>query len=215
MRTTPEIQAKLHARLSEAVERAGSADALGRALGWTNGGYVRQCLRRVRNVTPEFMHRANESSEEWLHGWFDGLLPPIAALDVAQAATRRAIKSAWPFKRLTQEQWDALGTVGQAIVEDVALMKARDLLAEGVHTAHVRPSKQAPKPQAANAEPSPGGYFVSTERLSKVLQAAEPPAGYEVTEDGKARAALVKQTVSRLGLPAVSVDHKARERQSS
>lgn len=134
MRTNPEIQAKLRARLQEAVVRAGSADALGKALGWANGGYVRGALneKKPRNVTQEFVIRADEASDTWLNGWFDGILPAVARADVMSTAVKRAVKSQWPFDRLTREDWDALGPKGQAIVEDVAVTKARELLAEAL-----------------------------------------------------------------------------------
>ncbi len=132
MRTTPELQAKLRQRLQEAVDRAGSADALGRLLGWTNGGPVRQCLATSspRNVTPGFILRANESSATWLHGWFDGLMPLASQVDVLRVAHARRALAPWPFMRITSEEWAALDSDERAIVEDIARSKLRDLLAE-------------------------------------------------------------------------------------
>lgn len=130
MRTTPEIQSKLKARLQDAVTRAGSADSLGRALGWTNGGYVRLVLSGKRNCTPEFIARANASPEAWLHGWFDASLGPLSKLDVLTREVVRAKDVSWPFSRLTLEMWRRLDAARQAIVEDAAITKARELLAE-------------------------------------------------------------------------------------
>lgn len=134
MRTTPEIQAKLRERLQAAKERAGSAEKLGKLLGWANGGYVRQFLsdneKTRRAITQELVIRANESPEPWLHAWFDGILPPIAKVDIAQAQVARAAKAAWPFTRMSQAQWESMNPLQQAIVEDAAVSKARELLQE-------------------------------------------------------------------------------------
>lgn len=140
MRTTPEIQEKLKARLTEAIKKAGSADALGRMLGWTNGGPVRNCLneKKPRNVTPEFILKANESKEAWLHGWFDAVLPPISKADILTLESARATKKAWPFERLTPEQWEALKPSQRAVVEDAAIVKYRELTEPRPTTSHAK-----------------------------------------------------------------------------
>lgn len=131
MRTTPEIQEKLLARLEQAKKQANnSAEQLGKMLGWANGGYVRQFLGGKRKITSELIIRANESKEVWLHGWFDGILPPLTKADVATAQVTRLAKTAWPFERLKPEEWEALGTKGRWLVEDAAVTKARELLKE-------------------------------------------------------------------------------------
>lgn len=136
MRTTPQIQDALRQRLAEAASLffQGSKEELGKALGWKNGGYVRQCLAedatKRRNITPEFAARANESDDKRLHGWFEGYFPVVTQLDATRASVRRAAKDAWPFKRITSEEWRALEPHLQAIIEDAAVVKLRELLSD-------------------------------------------------------------------------------------
>lgn len=141
MRTTPQIQEALRQRLAEAADLffKGSKEKLGKALGWDNGGYVRNCFakdeKKRRNVTPEFAARANESSDKRLHGWFDGYFPVVTQLDAARADTRKAAKEAWPFTRITPDEWQALTPELQAIIEDAAVVKYRELLSDPTLTA--------------------------------------------------------------------------------
>lgn len=129
VRSTPDLDAKLRARLREAVDHfsEGNAEKFGKRIGYENGGYIRQCLREdsPRPVRSSLIAKMNEIPE--MRGWFDALLPPLVASDVRQAAP--AVASPWPFKRLTRDQWEALGEL-QAVVEDVAVGKARELLEE-------------------------------------------------------------------------------------
>ncbi len=72
-------------RLQEAVDKfAGkSADRFGRLIGYTNGGYVRECLNKIKPVRETLIERVHAA--EGMGGWFDGELSPIAAADIADA----------------------------------------------------------------------------------------------------------------------------------
>lgn len=128
MRSTPEIDARLKARLQEAVERFsdGNVEAFGKRIGYANGGYIRQCLqdKDPRPVRAVLIGRVHQDPD--MRGWFDGVLPPLVAADVRD---ERRQAGGWPFKRLTLEEWESLGEL-QAVVEDAAVQKARELLRE-------------------------------------------------------------------------------------
>jgi hypothetical protein len=70
MRSTPERDAWMRQRLQEAVDgpAGGSADKLGRMLGYTNGGYIREILKGAKPVRAAIIERANDVDE--LRGWF-------------------------------------------------------------------------------------------------------------------------------------------------
>jgi hypothetical protein len=71
MRSTPERDAWLKQRLKEAVDSplaGGSADKLGRLLGYTNGGYIREILDGKKPVRSAIIERADAVPE--LRGWF-------------------------------------------------------------------------------------------------------------------------------------------------
>lgn len=83
MRSTPELDAKLQQRLRDAVERfaGGSADKFGRLAGYTNGGYVREVLNGTKPVREALIDRVHSHPD--MAGWFDSLLTPLMAADVA------------------------------------------------------------------------------------------------------------------------------------
>ena len=84
MRSTPELDRQLRARLIEAVDKAagGNADAFGRLLGYTNGGYIREIIRSVKPVRESLIDRVH--ALDGYAGWFNGLLPAVVAQDLAQ-----------------------------------------------------------------------------------------------------------------------------------
>jgi hypothetical protein len=72
MRRDAERDTLLRARLAEAVNALadGSADAFGRLLGYTNGGYVREALIGKKPVRAALIERVHELRP----GWFDAAL---------------------------------------------------------------------------------------------------------------------------------------------
>lgn len=79
MRSTPEIDARLRRRLQEAVDRFanGSADAFGRQIGYTNGGYIREVLSTKKEVRERLIERVHEQPN--MRGWFSSILTPAMA----------------------------------------------------------------------------------------------------------------------------------------
>jgi len=132
MRSTPELDRKLRQRFIEACASRsdGNADAFGRLLGYTNGGYVREIVRGVKPVREAIIERVH--SLEGLEGWFAPLLPPLVARDVAERAPTRT-GPAWPFERLSSVQWASLSERERGAIEDVAMAKLREILAERDH----------------------------------------------------------------------------------
>lgn len=129
VRSTPDLDVKLRVRLREAVDafEQGNAERFGKRLGYENGGYIRQCLRDddPRPVRASLISKMNDDPE--MRGWFDHLMPPLVAADVRESVEPR--RDLWPFKRLSRQEWEQLGPL-QAVVEDVAVTKARELLQE-------------------------------------------------------------------------------------
>lgn len=97
MRSTPELDAKLRARLIEAVDALtnGNADAFGRRLGYTNGGYIREIIRNVKPVRESLIDRVH--ALPGYEGWFAHLLPSVVAADLAQRTAASAFDE--PFSR--------------------------------------------------------------------------------------------------------------------
>lgn len=119
MRSTPELDAKLEARLREAVALYdGNTDALGRALGYTNGGYVRESLRaddvdaigkkrKKKPVREALISRFDKSEDRRLHRFFDDLLTGFSAADAMTSATplsAQAIRIAQAYDQAPKEQ---------------------------------------------------------------------------------------------------------------
>lgn len=127
MRSTPDQDARLRARLQEAVDRFsdGNAEAFAKRIGFSNGGYIRMCLRadNPRPVRESVIDRVHAVDE--MRGWFDPVLAPVSAADVRSAA--RTKDAPWPFKRLTLEQWHQLDDF-EANVAEHAYLEALDRL---------------------------------------------------------------------------------------
>ena len=83
MRSNPDQDGRLRARLQEAVDHfsAGSADEFGRRLGYTNGGYIREILRGVKPLRSAVVDRME--AVKGMGGWFDSVVTPVTARDIA------------------------------------------------------------------------------------------------------------------------------------
>ena len=108
MRSTPEIDARLRERLREGVEyfAGGSADKLGRLLGYANGGYIRESLRpdNPKPVRAALINKFNDVPE--MRGWFAHILPAVSIADLSggpDALSARALEIA----RIYDTQLDA------------------------------------------------------------------------------------------------------------
>lgn len=86
MRSTPVKDEQLRKRLIEAVDRLdkGSADAFGRRLGYTNGGYIREVINGKKPVREALIERAHAA--EGLRGWFTPILGSRQAQSVSLPA---------------------------------------------------------------------------------------------------------------------------------
>lgn len=100
VRSTPKLDEEMRARLEEAVTHfdAGSADAFGRRIGYTNGGYIRQVLTGKRPVREALIDRVH--AVDAMRGWFDAALAsePVDEADAQEAALLSA------FRGLTSER---------------------------------------------------------------------------------------------------------------
>lgn len=105
MRSTPAIDEKLRLRLAEAVTQFddGSADAFGRRLKYTNGGYIREALAGKKPVREALIDRVHARPE--MAGWFNDVLPSSW-----QAST---VASAEPVARSTMRAPRAVPVVGR------------------------------------------------------------------------------------------------------
>ena len=103
MRSTPAIDDALRLRLEQAVKdfAGGSADKFGRMLGYTNGGYIRECLGKKRKPVREaLIYRVNASEYVELHGLFNDLLPAVALADLESKTEPPKIKQVTGWLRL-------------------------------------------------------------------------------------------------------------------
>lgn len=109
MRSTPAIDEQLRARLIEAVQKLddGSADAFGRRLGYTNGGYIREVLNGKKPVREALIARANATKE--LAGWFSSVLAklPDSVSNVHEVVPRKRVPVvSWVMAGELEEVWD-------------------------------------------------------------------------------------------------------------
>ena len=83
MRSTPEQDKTLRARLQEAVDHFGdgSADQFGRLVGYANGGYIREILNNKKPVREALIGRVH--AHPGMAGWFDAALSSVSAADLA------------------------------------------------------------------------------------------------------------------------------------
>lgn len=95
-------------------------------IGFANGGYIRMCLREndPRPVRDSIIHRVHQLKRPGAATWFANLLTPLVAQDIA--ATAPSVQ-AWPFERITPEQWAKLTARQQGAIEDAAVQKLRDV----------------------------------------------------------------------------------------
>lgn len=128
MRSTPEQDVRLRLRLAAAVEQfaGGSADNFGQLIGYANGGYVREVLNEKKPVREKMIERVHARKE--MAGWFNSSLTQISIADVSPESSGPA--SQWPFGRISLDQWSALDGYDQALVEDAAFSRLRELQAQ-------------------------------------------------------------------------------------
>lgn len=97
-------------------------------------------LARAAKVTPGAVTQWLDGTTKSLKAEKAGLLEVATGYRASWIVTGKGAKKVHdaaapqapgsPFSRLSPAEWEALGPVGQAIVEDVAVTKARDLLRE-------------------------------------------------------------------------------------
>lgn len=128
VRSTPEQDVRLRLRLAAAVEQfaGGSADKFGQLIGYANGGYVREVLNEKKPVREKMIERVHARKE--MAGWFNSSLTQISIADVSPESSGPA--SQWPFRRISLDQWSALDGYDQALVEDAAFSRLRELQAQ-------------------------------------------------------------------------------------
>lgn len=112
--------------LERLIARVGSMEALAEAAG-TSSVYLSQ----IRNRAPDAKTgRPREMGSQMAQRLCAAAGMPEGWMDREHEQPRQEGQpSVWPFKRLTRDQWEALGEL-QAVVEDVAVTKARELLEE-------------------------------------------------------------------------------------
>jgi hypothetical protein len=127
VRTTPELDRLLRERFVAACKKEtnGNADAFGRLLGYTNGGYVREIVRGVKPVREAIIERVQ--ALPGYAGWFADLMPPLVARDVA---SKSGGPSRWPFERLSYDAWHLLSERERGAIEEAALVKLKEIRAE-------------------------------------------------------------------------------------
>lgn len=109
-------------RLKEAVQSigGGSADALGRMMGYDGGGGVRLVLTGKRPVTPAIVERIEAIDDGKYVGWFE--LP-------GELMSTTEVKKAWPFKTIKRADIAGLGDGELQAVEAAIRNELRHLRA--------------------------------------------------------------------------------------
>jgi hypothetical protein len=152
MRSTPEQDARLRARLQEAVDKVadGSADKMGRLLGYANGGYLREILgSKAKPVREKIIQRFAESTDPTIASWFDGYVSNITAADLAEAAAKHS--NPWPFRYLSPAEWALIDPRDWAVAESAAL-DALEKQRQRARTAHpLRQPESSPRKREASA----------------------------------------------------------------
>ena len=97
----------------------GSKAALGRALGYKSGAYVRQLIDLERPVTEKLVAKIEAMRASKFAGWF-----ARATVQEPQTGTP------WPLRRWTPEQWEKIDPLDRAVMEDAAMSKLRELQQE-------------------------------------------------------------------------------------
>lgn len=125
MRSTPALDAKLKARLEEAVKHfaGGSADKFAQLIGFANGGGIRQCLLGIRPVRESVIHRVHRLDKPGASTWFADLLTPIVSKDVEATLPT----SHWPFERISPEAWSNLSERQRGAIEAAAVAAMREV----------------------------------------------------------------------------------------
>ena len=105
VRSTPEQDARLRARLAEAVRvfASGSADRFGQMIGYTNRGYIREIIgKKGKPVREQIIARVHATSG--MEGWFTGYLNPVSAADAGLTVSRAAQEVARLYDRLPADK---------------------------------------------------------------------------------------------------------------
>ena len=132
MRSTPDQDEQLRLRLEEAVRKfaGGSADKFGQMIGYANGGYVRECLKKIKPVRESIIERVH--AHIMMRGWFSAHLSPIASNDVG-ADEERALLEA--FRALP---------VGSTARRDILMMVRGAIIGSGLGGASTPPAERNP-----------------------------------------------------------------------
>jgi hypothetical protein len=132
MRSTPEQDNRLRARLAEAVDQlcGGNAEQFGKMIGHANGGHIRQILKGEKEVRPTIIHRVQ--AVEGMETWFLSVLSPISLMDMQHPPSERALEVARLYDALSTEE--ARWRIYQAL------------------TMEHNPRPSGPKPSAAQPE---------------------------------------------------------------
>lgn len=157
MRSTPEIDRRLRERLIEAVDKecGGNADAFGRKLGYTNGGYIREIIRNVKPVRESLIDRVH--GLPGYEGWFSDLLPAVVAGDLAEklAAIRAADESYYVDRfsaaaRSLARQFDSVPD-GEGKIRLLAKLEGLIRVASKPRTPSVQSATVEPPPPSGEA----------------------------------------------------------------
>lgn len=109
----------------------GSKAALGRALGYKSGAYVRQLIDLERPVTEKLVAKIEAMKASKFAGWF-----ARATVQEPQTGTP------WPLRRWTPDQWSAIDSHDRAVMEDAAMSKWRELQSERTARPFAEPEKR-------------------------------------------------------------------------
>ncbi len=152
VRSTPAQDEALRQRLEWAVTHHanGSADKLGRMLGYANGGYIREVINKVKPAREKLIERVN--AHPTLRGLFDGVLTEVSAADVARHAPAAAAPAAeWPFQQIPPAMWATLSDQDRHAIERAAVKELLSIQADRRALGEFNPLQSSDTPRRAVA----------------------------------------------------------------